>query len=225
MKRLLWLAGCGILLGGCLIPYEDPAAARAVDAWEARDGRGLPRPLKFDPTLSRLPREKNHAARREFARLLRARELEKLYRSPLRADELRAAVLEGECARIRLNTLLGINPAVKLDYDPAGAFAVPPELPDPVSAAKAALMLAPPDAASEAVLEAVALAHARAVAACDAAEHAATPEAKIVTQCDRVLAALDLADALGLPFTALGEVEVLAARFDTVKRHRDVTFR
>ena len=224
MKNML-LLGVGLLLGGCIVPYEDPAADRAVEAWNAGKRTDLPRRVTMDWMLARLSRRECGLARREFARLLRARELAKLYRSPLRADGLRAALLDGERARIRLNTLLGVRPDVKIDYDPAGAFAVPPELPDPESSAKAALMLRDEADSPKAVLERVALAHARAVAACDAAEHADTPETKIDRAFDRAVAVQDLADALGIYFTAWNEVEVLAGRFDTVKRHREVTFR
>ena len=225
MKHLRWLIGLGVLLGGCIIPYDDPAAAEAVAHWNAGAGRDLPRKPTLAQVLLRLPWEKSYAARREFARLRRARELAELYRNPLRADGLRSAVLDGECARIRLNALLGVRPEVRLDYDTSDAFAVPEELPDPDSAAKAALLNRDPAVPPEAALTAVALAHARAVAAYDAAAHAATPEARIDRQCARTLALLDLAEALNLPCTALGEVEALAGRFDTVKRHRDVTFR
>ena len=228
MKKLL-LSGIGLLLAGCLIPYEDTAegrsAVRAVDAWDSRVKTDLPPRVTMEWLLTRLPRQKSGSARCEFARLLRARELAKRFRSPLRPDELRAALLAGECARIRLNTLLGVRPDAKIDYDPAGAFAVPPELPDPESAAKAALVLRDDDRPVESVLERVALAHARAVAAYDAAGHAASPEEKIDRECARVVAVQDLADALGLPFDKLNEVETLAGRFDTVKRHREVTFR
>ena len=143
----------------------------------------------------------------------------------MRADELRAAILDGECARVRINTLLGFRPDAQVAYDTTGAFDVPAELPDPVSAAKAALMTDDAAVPPQTTLERVALAHARAVAACDAAEQTADPEKKTDRECARILAALDLADALGMPLTGFSGIPGLAGRFDTVNRLRDVTFR
>ena len=213
-----WLCLCVLMLaGGCLVPCVDPAADAAVNRWNALERRDLPETLTPDGAAVRAVRpEHANQLRREFARLHRARQLEQLYRDPLRANQLREAVLEAECARIRLNALLGLRPDIRVKYDTEGAFAVPPELPDPVGTVKAALFAAP-----DAAPDAAALAHARAVAAYDAAEHAGTPEEKINRKCARVLAALDLADALNLPFTALGETETLARRFDKQLRDRE----
>ncbi|MCI5778285.1 MAG: hypothetical protein MR051_00450 [Lentisphaeria bacterium] len=216
MKNLLCLSML-ILTGGCLVPHEDPAADAAVNQWNALERRDLPEILTPDSAAVRVSRVgQANQLRREFARLHRARQLEKLYRDPLRPNELRAAILEAECARIRLNALLGVRPDIRVNYDTAESFAVPPELPDPTGTVKAALFAAP-----DAAPDAAALTHARAVAAYDAAAHAATPEEKIERECARVLAVLDLADALNLPFPALGETEVLARRFDKQLRDRE----
>ena len=223
MKHLL-LPGLALLLGGCIVPYEDPRAEKALSRWETFSD--APRTLTLEAAL---PRTKNfreaNEARRQFALLRRAKLREEKYRSPLRADELRAAILAGECARIRLNTLLGFRPDAQVAYDTEGAFDVPGELPAPVDAAKAALMTDDPAVPPRTTLERVALAHARAVAAWDAAAQTADPETKTDRECTRILAALDLADALAIPLTGFSGIPGMAGRFDTVKRHRDVTFR
>ena len=224
MKRLPLSLGAALLLCGCIVPYKDPCAEEALRRWETLSD--APQTLTLEAALPRAKGfQEANEVHRQFALLRRAKLLTEQYRAPLRPDELRAAILDGECARIRLNALLGFRPDVPVVYDTAGAFDVPKELPDPVSVAKAALMSDDPAAPPQTTLERVALAHARAVTAYDAAAQPAAPETKIDRECARVLAALDLANALAMPLTGFNGISGMAGRFDTVKRHRDVTFR
>lgn len=202
-----------VLLCGCQLRWEDPRAEAAVDVYTALMQKKLPEPVTFSHAVAVAPPEIRADLRREFANLRCWRELSSIYRTLPQKDKYNHAVLSAELARINLNVLLGVPPGRQLEYDTAGAFAVPAELPALSRIEKAAMVTAGNGMSVE-FLGRLHREYAIAVAAYDRAEHASDPAEKILCARDKVLGCVEIARCAGLSFPDPESVESAARRFD-----------
>ena len=204
--------------GGCMVFHEDPKAEQAVKDYDALMRYNVPEELSLAGAVATVPSEKHSEIHREFAGLHRAEILDRICREQSNYRKLNQVLFEKECARIRLNVLLGISPEKKIKYNTGGAFEVPDELPDVKSIAKAAMVIAG-SGNDLFFLERIYLAHAAAVAAYDRFQHASTPEEKVVVAYERVAACADLAAAAKMTWLELPGAGNISGRFDVLTSH------
>lgn len=218
MKKIILSGVLLLLCGGCVIHWEDDNAAGAVKEYQRLLTAKAPETLNLAGAAALSPVQNRNLVRREFAKLRMAEILIPLYRESKQYDLFRQAVLDGETARINLNSLLGFHPQVKIAYDTAGAFEVPGELPTLENMEKAALISAGGQGNIPDILRRVHLAYAAAIAAYDAAAHAVTPEQHCIREGQRILRCLELTAAVGITYAELGNVNSMAGRFDAAEK-------
>ena len=217
MIRSLLGSALAITLCGCMLTNYDRAAENAVKTYDSLRRGNVPETLTVAGVLSRCDSSMHNSVCRELARLHYARERAKSYRIPMKENELRTALLDAEKARISLNCLLGFLPEEKINYDTAGAFDVPQELPDVTVFEKAVLLASADRETALNRLKQIRFIHADAVAAYDAVLHTVSPAQRCAAEYLRVISCIQLADAAGTTLANMTEINAAAKRFDAYK--------